>query len=400
MQGILGQARAVTALQKQLQTDRLHHAQLFHGPAGVGKFTTAMAMAKVVLCHEPQTTLTGEVEACGSCKSCHLLRDRGQPPENEGNDTQGAAGSGGALGSLHPDLHIVVKELALYSDNKQMRDRKLLRIPVEVVREALIEPAYRGSQLGHGKVFIVDEAELLNAEGQNALLKTLEEPPGGGGGGGGGGTTIVLVTSSEERLLPTIRSRCQRTAFVPLPDEAVTRWLSVYAPDVRRDQEKGGEAGADWLVRFASGSIGRAKLAVDYDLIEWARAVLPPLRAMGKGRVTQDAAELGGRMAELIGELAERWVKAHDHASKDAANRLAAGLMGALVADEARAQVAELAGGVSPDDPMGAEAVLEPWLGVIDVTAEAQALLERNVNLALVCEDLALRVGGSLVRAA
>ena len=156
---------------------------------------------------------------------------------------------------------MVVKELALYSDSKQMRDRKLLRIPVEVVREALIEPAYRGSQLGHGKVFILDEAELLNLEGQNALLKTLEEPPPG--------TTIILITSSEERLLPTIRSRCQRTAFVPLPAQAVAAWLKAYAPEMS-DGEEGG-----WLVRFASGSIGRAKLAVDYDLTAWSRTVLP-----------------------------------------------------------------------------------------------------------------------------
>ena len=114
------------------------------------------------------------------------------------------------------------------------------------------------------------------------------------------------------------------------------------------------------------------------------------------GEKSQEAAGLGGRMAELIDDLARRWVEAHDNASKDAANRLAAGLMGAMLADEARAQVARLAEEVEVDDPARAEAVLEPWLGVIDATAAAQALLERNVNLTLVCEDLALAVGGSL----
>src|SRR5690606_4650358 len=122
-----------------------------------------------------------------------------------------------ALAWPHPDLHVVTKELARYSEDRSTRERKLTQIPVDVLRTELIEPVYRAAQMGHGKVFIVDEAELLNDAGQNAMLKTLEEPPAG--------TTIILVTSIQDRLLPTIRSRCQRVAFVPLPDSVVSRWL-------------------------------------------------------------------------------------------------------------------------------------------------------------------------------
>ncbi|MEL7087151.1 MAG: hypothetical protein AAGL98_01715, partial [Planctomycetota bacterium] len=224
MDAILGQTHALDQLHAQLTSGRVHHAQIFHGPAGVGKFTTALALAKVLLCHAPERDLAGRVTACGGCVSCLTFRPA---PEEAGPDATPGAGAGAAAGAgagagafpgvAHPDLHVVNKELARYSDDRQVRDRKLTSIPVDVLRTALIEPAYLGAQLNHGKVFIVDEAELLNAAGQNVLLKTLEEPPTPDDNTGGGGTTIILVTANEDRLLPTIRSRCQRIAFVPLP---------------------------------------------------------------------------------------------------------------------------------------------------------------------------------------
>ena len=92
--------------------------------------------------------------------------------------------------------------------------------PVDVLRQHMIggwtkdpprfheAPAYLTPLSAPAKTFIIDEAELIDTVGQNALLKTLEEPPRR--------TYIFLVTSRPERLLPTIRSRCQHVRFVPL----------------------------------------------------------------------------------------------------------------------------------------------------------------------------------------
>ena len=370
MDRIQGQDRVVDALRTQLAAGRTHHAYIFHGPAGVGKFTTALAFAQLLLCHARQTTLTGEIEACGACDSCRYFNATPPAPE-EGDDDS-------ALRYPHPDLHVVTKELAKYSDDRNTRNRKLLSIPVELVRDAVIEPAPRSPALGHGKVFVIDEAELLNPAGQNALLKTLEEPTPG--------TTLILVTSSEDRLLPTIRSRCQRVAFVPLADEVVARYVG----------EHGGEALSpklrDWLVGFAGGSLGRARLALDQGLDEWASTLLPKLHGIGQGK---PAGELGADMAERINAFAEGWVKAHANASKEAANRLAAGLMWNLLTTYARRRLAELAAASDGSDLEADEAVLEPWLAVIDAVTEAERLLNSNVNLSLVCDHVAVTIGSA-----
>ena len=370
VQGILGQTHALDQLHAQLASGRVHHAHVFHGPPGVGKFTTALAFARVLLCHERQTGLTGEVAACGRCPSCLMFNSPASHADGVPDEPQG-----GMLTFSHPDLHVVNKELALYSDDAATRGRKLLSIPVEVLKQHLLGPAHRAAQLGRGKVFIVDEAELLNPTGQNALLKTLEEPPNSAGGG----TTIILVTSQEERLLPTIRSRCQRTAFGPLPDDVMYRYLERHAGDLAPVER-------DWLAGFAAGSLGRAGLVLDYDLVEWARVIVPALDRLADGR---PAPSLGGDMADRVEAFAQAWVKAHDNASKEAANRTAAGLMFAVVAGRARHRIATLAEGLDPADPFAAEATLDPWLHAIEALRTAEARLYSNVNLGLVFDGLA-----------
>ncbi|MEM6853622.1 MAG: DNA polymerase III subunit [Planctomycetota bacterium] len=375
MDRIHGQTHALDQLHAQLASGRVHHAQIFHGPAGVGKFTTALAFAKVLLCFNPTSDLAGRKSACGGCASCLTFRDRG--------GDEAGVDEGDTPDIAHPDLHVVNKELARYSDDKQTRDRKLTSIPVNVLRSALIEPAYLGAQLNHGKVFIVDEAELLNPAGQNALLKTLEEPPTPNEGGG---TTIILVTSNEDRLLPTIRSRCQRIAFVPLPDEVLDRYLQEHAESLEPVERS-------WLVGFAQGSLGRAKLVLDYELTEWARVVLAQLEQMARGRAVPS---LGSDMAERIGGFAESWVKNHKNASKEAANKLAAGLMFSLVATFAQQQLDKLADQCDPAALEDAEAKLLPWVGVIDALGVAETRLRSNVNLGLTCDGLASAIWTSL----
>jgi DNA polymerase-3 subunit delta' len=302
--------------------------------------------------------LAGRVIACGDCESCRLLTGtRGDAPAR-----------------AHPDFHVITKELAMFSDDPDIRKRKLMTIPGDVMEKRLLVPVYRAAQLRHNKVFIVDEAELIREREQNLLLKTLEEPPAG--------TFIILITSSEEKLLPTIRSRCQRVAFLPLPPEVIQGWAERHAGELPA-------AARAWLVEFAGGSLGRAELAACYNLAEWAAAILPALDDAARGRF---AADLGSRIAERVEAFAKAWVERHDNASKDAANKLAAGLMWALVGQHARRRLAELAAKSSPADPAAAEELLSPWLGVIDSLGAAEMEIAANVNMGIATDHLVSRL--------
>lgn len=361
MDCILGQNRAIDELQAALRSGRLHHAWIFHGPVGVGKFTTALAYAQILLCHDHGTGTTSSVDLCQTCPSCNLFKKN-----NDGS------------ASIHPDLHIITKELARYSDMRHIRERKLMNIPVEVLRTSLVEPVYRAAGLRHNKVFIIDEAELLVSTGQNLLLKTLEEPPKG--------THLILVTSSEDRLLPTIRSRCQQVGFLPLPNKVIADWLG-------RQPKKLDEPAQHWLLQFAEGSLGRAKLAIEYDLFQWAEVVLPALDGMFNGRFDPD---MGQQMSQRIDAFAKQWVDEHKNASKEAANKQAAALMWQIIGGEARQRLASLAASCDPSNLGASEAALQPWLGVIDALDLAQRNLDSNVNLGLTCDHLAMMINRTL----
>ena len=360
---IRGQDHAVRTLDAMLTAQRVHHGLIFHGPTGVGKATTAVTLATVLLC---QDRAAGSTAACGDCASCrHFVSDGDTPPTDE-------------LGMpvfAHPDLHWVAKEMARYGEDAAARKRKLLSIPVDVVRERLIAPAYKTAQLGHGKVFIVDEAELLNAAGQNAMLKTLEEPPAG--------TTLILITASEDRLLPTIRSRCQRIGFGPLPDDAVR---DAIADDPAVAALSDGMRG--WLVGFADGSIGRARLALEFDLIAWARDIRPRLLDAMNGKAVHD---LGTVMAGHMEAFAKAVESKNKQASKAAANQQAARLMCALLTVEARRKLALAAGG----QPVGC-AGIDGWLAVIDAVEVFHHRLGANVNVALAAAGLGATVTATL----
>ncbi len=391
MDQIQGQSRAIGMLQAALASERFHHAWLFAGQSGVGKCLTAKAMAKILLCHDAVTDLTGNRVACDQCTSCQLI----QREE-----------------AIHPDLHIVTKELAAHSTIREMRSRKQMTIPVGLLREFIIggetsdgkfhdSIAAKSPSMGHGKVFIIDEAHLMAAVGQNSLLKTLEEPPPQ--------TWFILITSSLNKLLPTIQSRCQVVSFASLPDEIIEQWLDAQDPAAEGfvGELPGGAAGGTggtggvsgvsgggeheraWFVRFCDGSLGRAHLAVTYGLVQWARDILPRINDLVAGR---PAACLGEDIAEKIDAMAKRWVDEHRGSSKEAANKMAAQLMWHLIAQHARTKIRSLAQGANPADPMTAEAALYPWLGVIDCLTEAQQVLGSNVNLGLVADHLVTQI--------
>jgi len=360
---ILGQSHAVSIIQSALQSGHIHHAWIFHGSIGIGKFTVAKALAAALLDPDASPNLTGIIEADPDGRCVHLIES-----------------------GTHPDYHVIRKELATVSRDRDIRDRKQMNIPRGVVLEFLVEPASRSghSDTNHSalasKVMIVDEAELLATEGQNLVLKTLEEPPPG--------TVIILVTSRLDKLLPTIRSRCQRVGFSPLSDDEMNRWLQRFINNQSQAPSGGGDAETHrpisdeerkWLLRFAAGSPGLAELAMNNHFYNWYDEIAPRLRAIWNGRFDET---LGKRLKELVDEYAVQSIKGNPNASKGAANKAGARFMFQLIAAEMRAALRTvIAKGGSPDR----------ILYLIDLLQEAEQQLNANVNMEMMFENLVLQ---------
>lgn len=180
------------ALWERLTRDRerLPHALLLHGMAGVGKRRLALSLAEWLLCERPLGS-----SACGLCASCHWLAQDG-----------------------HPDLRIVEPRSDDAETGKSKRSKQM--IAVDDVREAM-EMLALSSHQGGWRVVLIQPAEAMNPAAANALLKTLEEPPPR--------VMLILVSHQPRRLLPTVLSRCQRVA-VPRPEPSLAlAWLEEHS---------------------------------------------------------------------------------------------------------------------------------------------------------------------------
>ncbi len=202
---IVGQDFAVSSLRSALRSGKVATAYLFHGPAGVGKRTTALTFAKALNC------IQSAEDACEKCSSCRRI-ERG----------------------THPDV-LTVGLLA-------GKTRLLIEQIKEVERELMFAPYEAGR-----RVVIVEQAELMSPEAAGAILKTLEEPPEG--------TVFLLLTERPAALAPTILSRCQSLRFAPLRPETIQTFL----------EESGASPPLAKLAsRFAQGSLERA-LGIDHE---------------------------------------------------------------------------------------------------------------------------------------
>lgn len=263
MQGlasIVGQARAVARLRAAMQSGKAHHAYLFEGPEGVGKRTTALALAAAWNCERAPG------EGCGACGPCEKI----------------AAGT-------HPDLI----QFPVFDEEGKVAKQ------AERVRELIAQVGFPPHE-GRARLVLVDPAHELNATAANILLKTLEEPPPG--------THFVLITTAASRLLTTIRSRCQRVLFVPMTEAEITDQL------VRNHGVDG--AAAAQAAALAGGSIGRAlQLAKSEELPERMKRVERMIAAAHGGRaqaMLDAAAELSGERDEAMATLELLWVTYHD----------------------------------------------------------------------------------------
>ena len=216
---IFCQDKAVDALQRAFAAERIPHAYIFAGAQGVGRFTAAMGWGKLLLCKSP-TRKNNFADSCGKCPSCQAFD-----------------------ADSHPDFHHIYKELIRYTRNPQNKDKTPIDLPIDVVREFVIEKVQIKPALSAAKVFVVSESEKLNAASQNALLKTLEEPPDK--------SFIILLCTKLDNLLPTTRSRCQIVRFGPVSEEKIISHLAGAGIDKNE---------AKFWARLLSGSVGQAEL--------------------------------------------------------------------------------------------------------------------------------------------
>lgn len=237
---ILGQERVLGSLISALASGQLHHAYLFGGPEGVGKELTARTLAQAANCER------GEADACGECGPCRRIAGRNHPD----------------VLLVLPEAELIARGWAGRADFSGKPSREIKIAQIRHLQERLSLKALEARR----KMAIIGCAEAMNVQAQNALLKTLEEPPDA--------TTLVLVSSAPHALLPTIRSRCLKLAFAPLP-------LGLVAERVAR--ERGADpATARLCAALAGGSLGQA-LALDPKALARRQEMLARIEGLAPG---------------------------------------------------------------------------------------------------------------------
>ena len=220
---ILGHDRNVQRFADSLKRNRLASTFLFVGPAGVGKKTFALQLAQGLLC---ESNADDSLDPCDQCPSCQQV-----------------------IASTHPDLIQVSRPpgkafipVELFIGDKEHRRQRGL------CHDIGLKPFS-----GNRKIAIIDDADFLNVEGANSLLKTLEEPPAN--------SILILIGTSEQQQLSTIVSRSQVIRFAPLSDDHVATILS------RINLET--EIPIEQLAPAAGGSIERARKLIEPEVLDF-----------------------------------------------------------------------------------------------------------------------------------
>lgn len=214
-QPLIGHETVLEKFARWLDSGRLASTYLFAGPEGIGKYLTARHIARCLLCEQSPNR---ELVSCGSCSACQQVDSFSHPD----------------LLEIHrpPEKNLIPVELLIGSQEMRMREG--------LCHELSMRP-FRGGY----RIAIINDADFLNQEGANCLLKTLEEPPDY--------AVIILISASEHRQLPTIRSRSQIVRFSPLSADEVLQIL--------RQQTKDSSVSPGELNSLAAASAGSLQMA-------------------------------------------------------------------------------------------------------------------------------------------
>lgn len=245
---IVGHEQIIEHLQNAIATDKVSHAYILNGPDKSGKMMLAKAFAQTLQCEK------GGTEPCMECHSCKQ-----------------------AMSGNQPDIIFV-------------RHEKPNTISVDDIRTQVNNDIVVKPYSSKRKIYIVDEAEKMNPQAQNALLKTIEEPPAY--------ATLLLLTTNADMFLATILSRCVRLNLKAVRDEKIKDFLMKkhQLPDYQ----------ADVCVAFAQGNVGKAiQLASSDSFNELKAAALQLLKRL-------DDIELY-EMTEAVKQIAEYKLEINDY---------------------------------------------------------------------------------------
>ena len=240
---IVGYEDVIDHLKQSIRMGKVNHAYLIEGEALSGKKMISMAFAQALNCE------AGDPTGCGTCRSCRQI-----------------------LSLSHPDVRLVTHE-------------KTNLISIDEIRSQVISDVDIRPYSGRYKVYIIPEAEKMNQEAQNALLKTLEEPPAY--------VVILLLTVNSQLLLETIRSRCVPLKLRPVPVRDVERYLmeELQLPDYQ----------ARICAAFGQGSIGKAlRLARSEEFRQVKERAVSLVRRIGELNVTE--------LVEMISQITKEEV--------------------------------------------------------------------------------------------
>ena len=201
--GVVGHEEIISHLQNAIRLEKVSHAYIFSGERGTGKKLLASLFAMTLQCEEHG------IEPCMRCASCKK-----------------------AMSKNHPDIINITHE-------------KPNSIGIEEIRGQLIDDVGIRPYSSPYKVYIINDAQKLTLQAQNALLKTIEEPPAY--------AIILLLTDNPDIFLPTITSRCVTLALKPVADNMVKTYLMdrMHIPDYQAEVD----------ASFAQGNIGKAERA-------------------------------------------------------------------------------------------------------------------------------------------
>ncbi len=249
---IIGQKQAVSLLKRAIERDRLSHAYLFYGMRGVGKETLAYTLSGALLCKSSEKD-----RPCKTCVACKKLSK-----------------------DIHPDF------MLLYPEKKEITISQIRRIS-EFIKYRPIEAPYQ--------IVLIKEAEKMNQEAANALLKSLEEPPSY--------TIFILITQNLSQLLPTIISRCQPVRFNPIAPGLIKEYLKKnYGFE---------EKVAETLADISQGSIGIALDIAEKGLLEELNAFVKASYEKSwkvKFKVVERLGRLNPQEQELFFYLLMLWI--------------------------------------------------------------------------------------------